>query len=379
MKRCFLLLCCSLHFFTEACADTLSVVEVLNTLEKDIQEQWASYEAQNRAICQELHSIETAFAQQGLELESYIRLLNRKMDLLQQKKLAEDFLGVELTKIRYKKGLELMRLLYEKVLGLDHHFSTLQTYQDIMLLSNPNAYPEFQRSKSLLEKRLKKENALQLPGILNSNPYLSTTFSLITSLIGGGDTAEREKELSEVSCILDFTARMYSELSTIYYETEYLKQNNVSLKEDCIGLFADYVGVINYHTALDVCRKQDDWEAVYESLGSYILNLQEQMKKNPDDPRVLKQQINLEFAVDRLIDFINKYNNFIAQGTKYYQKFEIILSNYPNEQACKAQLPVQFSNLKKDVQYSIDRFNEAYNIAELKGSKLKDLLYGFSD
>ncbi|MCB0569101.1 MAG: hypothetical protein KDC66_05035 [Phaeodactylibacter sp.] len=378
MKRCILLLS-SLLALSAAHADTTSVQEILYGLNTGIQEQWASYERQTLAINTELQAIDSAFADRKLELEEYIMLLNRKMSLLEEKSIAEEFLGVELTKIRYKKGLELIRLLYEKVLGLDHHFSTLQTYQDIMMLSNPNAYPEFQRSKSLLEKRLKKENALQLPGILNSNPYLSTTFSLITSLIGSGDTSEREKELSEVSCILDFTARMYSELSTIYYETEYLKQNNLALKEDCITLFADYVGVIGYHTPLDICRKQDDWEAVYDALSLYITGLQEQMKKNPDDPRVLKQQINLEFAVDRLIDFINKYNNFIAQGTKYYQKFEIILSNYPNEKDCKAQLPPQFSNLKKDVQYSIERFTEAYNIAELKGSKLKDLLYGFSD
>ena len=43
------------------------------------------------------------------------------------------------------------------------------------------------------------------------------------------------------------------------------------------------------------------------------------------------------------------------------------------------QLPRQFSTLKQDIKYSIQKFNEAYNIAELNGSKLKDLLYGIED
>ncbi len=358
---------------------TAGIAEVLLELSASVQQEQLHFEEEMLAIDEELNRINRALGKEPGNRGEFIRLLNSKINLLEQREQTEMFFGLELSKIRYKKGLDLIRLLYEKVLGLDHHFSTLQTYQDVMRLSNPNSYPEFQNARGVLEKRLRKENALKLPAILNSNPYLSTTFSLVASLIGGGETGEREKELDNISCILDFTARMNSELATVYYETEYLKQNNATLKEECIALFSDYVGVIGYHTALDVCRKEDDWEKVYELLGVYISSLEQQLKENPQSPRTIKQQINLEFAVDRLIDFIQKYNGFVAQGTKYYQKFEIILSNYPNEKECGTQLPVQFSNLKKDVRYSIDRFNEAYNIAELKGSKLKDLLYGFSD
>ena len=80
-----------------------------------------------------------------------------------------------------------------------------------------------------------------------------------------------------------------------------------------------------------------------------------------------------------LLDFLEKYNNFIGQGEKYYQKFEVIVSNYQNETACAGQLPQQYATLKQDIKFSIEKFREAYNIAELTGSKLKDLLYGTSD
>jgi uncharacterized protein YggL (DUF469 family) len=362
-----------------ASPDSTGVAHLIDELGLEMEMTMARYEAKHQSLFREYSELEARLEKRPHKPEEYMQLLHNRMTLMEAMKREEELLGVELTKLRYKKGLDLIRLLYEKVLGLDHHFSSIQTYQNIMSLSNPNAYPEFQRSKALVEKRLKKENQLQLPNILESNPYLSPAFSLITSVLAAGNTREKENELENISCILDFTARMNSELATIYYETAFLKESNESLKEACIHLFEEYVGVIDYHTPLDICRREDEWEEVEESLDQYIVNLEEQIAHDPQSSRAIKDQINLEFAVDRLINFINKYNGFIAQGSKYYQKFEVIVSNYPNEENCKAKLPVEFDSLKKDINYSIERFNEAYNIAALKGSKLKDLLYGFSD
>jgi len=100
------------------------------------------------------------------------------------------------------------------------------------------------------------------------------------------------------------------------------------------------------------------------------------MKKMPSDKGVYKKQVNLEFAVDRLLDYINKYSTFVAQGEKYYQKFKSIIDNYENKVSCADKLPRQFEDLKKDIDISIEKFNNSYNLTELKGSKLKDLLYG---
>jgi len=379
MRKVIILFICCYCQFPVAANDSTNIEELLTGWEESVNNQLYNYESNRMSVLKELNAINFQLEQDGLENKHYMRMLNRKIELMQQLRDMEEFLGVELTRLRYKKGMELIRLLYEKVLGLDHHFSSLQTYQKIISLSNPNAYPEFQRTKSTLEKKLKRENALRLPSILESNPYLSPAFSIVTSLLGSGSAQERERELNDISCILDFTARMNSELSTIYYETEYLKESNTSLKADCIELFEEYVGLLGYNTSLDECRREDDWEAVYESFDKYMDELQQLIEKDAHGSQAIKKQINLEFAVDRLINFINVYNAFVAQGGKYYAKFEIIISNYPNEKECIGQLPYEFENLKKDIQYSIDRFNEAYDIAALKGSKLKDLLYGFSE
>lgn len=371
-----------LFFFiqsTFASSDTSQFNLLIEEWGTDTRAKLQEYGLNRQNLLRELKQTNLALSREEVAVRDYIRLLDQKIELIEALRLQETYLGVEMTRLRYKKGLELIRLLYEKVLGLDHHFSSLRTHQNIASLSNPNSYPEFQNSNVILKKQLKRDNALELPALLASNPYLSPAFSLITSVLGAGSREEREAELDNISCILDFTARMNSELATIYYETEYLKDSNSTLKEDCINLFEEYVEMVGYHTQLDVCRRKDDWDKVYESLDLYIAEMEEAIKEDPHSSKAVKLQVELEFAVDRLLNFINKYNAFIEQGGKYYQKFEVIISSYTNEESCKAQLPIEFETLKKDIKYSIERFNEAYDISALRGSKLKDLLYGYSE
>jgi len=57
-----------------------------------------------------------------------------------------------------------------------------------------------------------------------------------------------------------------------------------------------------------------------------------------------KMQVNLEFPIDRLLQFIGQYNNFIDQGGKFYEKFKIILNSYENEKQCETKLPLEYKN-----------------------------------
>ena len=90
-------------------------------------------------------------------------------------------------------------------------------------------------------------------------------------------------------------------------------------------------------------------------------------------------QINVEFPIDRLIQFITQYNNFIDEGVKFYQKFDIILNSYENEKQCDSKLPLYFKKLKSDVAIAIDKFNVAYKPVEINSSKMKEILYGINE
>jgi hypothetical protein len=66
----------------------------------------------------------------------------------------------------------------------------------------------------------------------------------------------------------------------------------------------------------------------------------------------------------------------VNQGAEYYKKFAKIADSYENEKACNAILPDQFRQLKSDIDQTLEKFNSAYRMPEVQGSKLKDMLYG---
>jgi len=342
----------------------------------------------------ELHNIEVNNFQNQIErinkklasttssTDELVRLLIKKdniKELLNKSSIKYNF---KLAKMRYLKGIDLIKLLYEKILDLDHHFTALNTYQSISNISNPNSYPEFIQSKKALTENIKSKSSVAIPDILKSNIYVSLATTVVSSFLGSGNKAKRTKELENVSCIIDFTAMMHSDLNIIYYETEFLKDNNKSLMNSIIKLFNDYTRIIGYRSSLVECRNMDDWDNLNETLNIFLEKLETSLKKdsgNAQHRKGIKNISNIEFALDKVFDFLNSYSNFVDQGSKYYNKFYKILNNYKNMDKCSSKLPIQYDNLKSDIKLSIEKFNTAYDIGELKGSGLRDLIYGTPD
>lgn len=360
-----------------------TLVARIEALDQQTTIQLADYQYQLKTINSQMATIDsllggsdtiTVFTGQHLRA-----LLLRQQLTMERWQVNSRITGFQ-TSVRYRKGLEVIKLLYEKVLALDHHFTSLQTQQHIMALSNPNSFPAFEATKEKLQQKLRKENTIEMPPLLQANPYFSAAYMLVTSVISLGDSKQKGKELEEISCILDFTMQMHADLNIVNFETQYLNESNRILREECSALFAEYVKPLGYFTSLDICRKQDDWENVYKRIENY-LKMMDTIVGLPDETSqktAYRYQVDLDFAIDRLLDFINKYETFVSQGLKYYQKFQVIVNSYSHEQVCAQQLPLQFANLKKEIILSIEKFGDSYSLPEIKGSRLKDLLYGIN-
>ena len=93
----------------------------------------------------------------------------------------------------------------------------------------------------------------------------------------------------------------------------------------------------------------------------------------------IKEMNNLEFSIDRLLSFIDDYSEFVNGGERYYQKFLSIIRSYKHKDLCVEHLPTTYAELEQEIELSIEKFNTAYKIAELQGTKLRDLLYGVPD
>lgn len=280
----------------------------------------------------------------------------------------------EISKIRYLKGLQIIRILYDKTLSLDHHFSSVRTFSEINKMANPNQYPEFDKLKVLVASKKDKKTGFDLTSILGSNTIISVINTFSNMLVSNLTKEEKENELASIDCILDFTLRMQNDLNTIFYETSFLQKSNEKIKTDIEILFKDYTKPIGYADSLDNCRNNDDWDNLSQKMEDYLAK-----QKLAIGPLQQKMTINLEFPIDRLIQFIGQYNNFIDQGGKFYEKFKIILNSYENQKQCESKLPLEFNKLKSDIDLAIEKFNKAYKPVEINGSKMKELLYGINE
>lgn len=307
-------------------------------------------------------------------LETKVNLLIEKdslKEVLQQTNQSE---YNEISKIRYIKGLQVLKILYEKILGLDHHFAGVYTFSEINKMSNPNNYAEFQKVKELVRNKKNKKFNLDLGNLLTANPIAGATQTFINLLDLDLTGSEKRKELENIECILDFTLSMHNELNTVYFETTYLQSGNETLKTNIETLFTDYTKPIGYEKNLEECRTKDDWDTVRKKLDIYLKNMTATQGREQ-----FKMQVDIEFPIDRLLRFIEEYNNFIDQGEQFYRKFKIILNSYANAEQCRSHIPVEYNKLKSDIDVAITKFNVAYKPVEVNGSKMKEILYGLNE
>lgn len=347
--------------------------EILEEMAVAIQAVNAQFAAQKILRQQRLSMISDELQSTG-DTNRKVELLIEKDRIVCELRALQKENNNEVAKIRYFKGLQVIKILYEKVLGLDHHFASVRTLKEIDKISNPNQYPEYDKLREIVATKREKKTAFDLTALLGTNAIVSVV-QTFTSLINSSLTREeKEKELANVDCILDFTLRMQNDLNTIYFETAYLQTSNDKIKQDIESLFKDYTKPIGYVSTLEDCRKNDDWEAITQKMDEYLLKM-----KTASGTAQYKMQVNVEFPIDRLLQFIMQYNNFIDQGGKFYEKFKVILNSYENEKQCESKLPVEYKRLKSDIDIAIQKFNTAYKPVEINGSKMKEILYGLNE
>lgn len=339
----------------------------------------------------EINVVNENYKFQRITLQNQIKKINKelisgspaekKIQLLIEKDQLRDKLydlklrtTIDISKIRYLKGVEIIKILYEKVLSLDSHFVTVHTFSEISQMTNPNSYPEFSKVNDLLKAKNEKKAGLDLTAILGANPFVSAVGMLSNLVISNIPKEQKDVELKKIECILDFTLRMQNNLNTIYFETTNLQSSNNAIKNEIETLFTDYTKPIGYTTILKDCRQKDDWEEINTKLNLYIDKINKIENHNNT-----KMYFDLVFPIDKLIQFITQYNNFINSSEKFYQKFNIILKSYENEKQCESKLPPEYKKLHNEVAQAIEKFNIAYKPVEINGSKMKEILYGITE
>jgi hypothetical protein len=370
----------SVHLYANINDPNEEIMILLGELGSQLEEIQGVYEVKNIILQERLISLSKSLQNENTTTDYKVAILIEKDHIQSELKTNALSESSDISKIRYLKGLQIIKILYEKTLTLDHHFSSVATFNEMNNLSNPNRYPEFVKMKDDMTSKQDKREGFNLTNILGNNIYTSVVHTVV-SLFSNSNVSKTEKEasLKEVECILDFTLRMHNDLNTIFFETSFLQKSNDNVIKELEQLFVDYTKPIKYKTPLKECRNSDDWDEVRENLKKYLNELDKAIKDESQRYRAHKMQINLEFPIDRLLQFITIYNGHIDQGGKFYEKFGIMLNSYENEQQCATKIPAEYKKLKESIAISIEKFNTAYKPVEINGSKMKQILYGINE
>jgi len=314
------------------------------------------------------------YTTQGHLLEQRIEACIHFVDIKKQ----EEISLIEIRKGRFTDGIEIVKTLYEKLLDLDHHYASQSISQDIETISNPLSYAEFNNSMDKIKNSVKSKKSIELPQSLDNNPFVSLGFTLVSSLFGNDNKKERETNLNKVSCILDMTIQLHSDLKLIYHETEIMKNSSESILKECEKLFSNVVNTVDFRREIKECRQNDGWEDLQNKVDAYFeLRLDEIQKTQfSRSAESLSDDIDIDFSINRITYFLERYEEFISQSEQQYEKFANIINRYEAHSNCTESLPKEYTQLKIDINAVTAKFKNAYKLSELNGSKLKNMLYG---
>ncbi|QOW10682.1 hypothetical protein Q73A0000_10000 [Kaistella flava (ex Peng et al. 2021)] len=179
MKKIFLLV--SIFYFSFSCAKEKSINEdpniIINEMYSEIMISRTKFFDRSGQINIRLKEINSSLLEEK-DLAKKVDFLIEKDVLKTKLKDAENDAENDISKIRYIKGLQIIRILYGKVLGLDHHFASVRTFSEISKISNPNQYPEFEKVQELVKNKRDKKVSFDLTNVLGSNPLVSVLILL---------------------------------------------------------------------------------------------------------------------------------------------------------------------------------------------------------
>ena len=127
-------------------------------------------------------------------------------------------------------------------------------------------------------KSNRDKKSFDLSSLLGQNIVASVIQTFSGLLNSGLSREDKERELAQVECILDFTLRMHNDLNLIFFETSYLQASNDEIKRDIEAMFRDYTKPIGYLASLQDCRANDDWDNLKDKLNKYLT----EMTSGPD-------------------------------------------------------------------------------------------------
>lgn len=309
--------------------DTLLKVEFFN--EKETVEKLSDeIETENRRLATRLADLENQVANQG-DVMRVLKTANRE----------KYETTVNTLESRYDAGERVISHIIKETNQFNLSFSQLELQNEFSTLSDPTTYGEFnfalKTSLDGLKNRrifpnLQEVSDLKTVIPVLSNPIISTTLSIVTSLLSryNQKTKANNEAFAKLTCILDYTNNLKSEHQIVTARLRQLNDKLQAFREQTKGFFGQYLESIKYNGGYQK-YVQDKNALTHDFMRQYreqFFNILHADKENvgiitydtakDDDVLFYLEQVKFylneyENVLLEINDFINMYDKFVAK------------------------------------------------------------------
>jgi hypothetical protein len=296
-----------------------------------------------------------------------IKVLEKKQNIIDSLKVNEQNKEVLVYETKYKAGVLIIKDIIESLKALKSQYVAVKFNTSYQELTNPNKYAEYSQNLDFLKKKLVKKG-LTLPDLNLGNSVLNSVYAITRGIVSG--QKDKDENISQLYCILDFTSSASQELTIIKYDLKYLEFAIDKMLEDYENLFKSYTTLVGYKNDFTTYKTdqnenlEEKIKEYFESIGSIEISKKDKLIKST------------KFELKQVIDAHVKYENFITQNTAYYEKFELIINNInPNCSNAQINLAIKdkYDIVKNNLATAKQSFKDAFSNT-IKRSYLKDLI-----
>lgn len=296
-----------------------------------------------------------------------ISVLESKQAILDSLKINEQNKEVLVYETKYKAGVLIIKDIIESLKALKSQYEAVKFNNSYQELTNPNKYAEYNQNLEFLKKKLVKKG-LTLPDLNLGNSILNSVYAITRGIVS--DQKDKDKNIEQLYCILDFTSSASQELTIIKYDLKYLEFSIDKMLLDYENLFKSYTSLVGYQNDF-ATYKNDPNENLQEKIKEYFENIRSIEISKKD--KLIK---STKFELKQVIDAHVNYENFIAQNTAYYEKFELIINGIsPTCSDANVNLSIKnkYEVVKNNLATAKQSFKDAFSNT-IKQSYLRDLI-----
>jgi len=364
MKKLLLLTFCILFFSINAQVEVAELKKVNNQL-VEIQ---TKFDTKQSELLDDIEKLNTDLKSLNAnQFGKRVGVLEKKQSILDSLKVNEQNKEVLVYETKYKAGVLIIKDIIESLKALKSQYEAVKFNNSYQELTNPNKYTKYNQNLNFLKKKLVKKG-LTLPELNLGNSVLNSVYAITRGIVSC--QKDKDENIQQLYCILDFTSSASQELTIVKYDLKYLEFSIDKMLLNYENLFQSYTSLVGYQNDFETYKTdpnenlQEKIKEYFESIGKIEISKKDKLIKST------------KFELKQVIDAHVNYENFIAQNTAYYEKFELIINGI-NPSCSNAQVNLaiksKYDVVKDNLATAKQSFKNAFSNT-IKQSYLRDLI-----